>query len=367
MHLIVSIIVFLLVLGFLVFIHELGHFAVAKWTGMRVDEFALGFPPRIWGKKRGETTYALNAIPFGGYVKIHGENHDNEDHDPRAFDHKPVLARLAVMLAGVSMNVLFAYVALTIAFMVGFSSVAQDVTQIPGAVLLNRSVQIVGINTKSPAAAAGLQAGDTVESFETPDGQVRHMDSTDELIDYTKGLQAAGITDVTVHYNREGDEHTAHATLNTEGLALGISIQSQDTVRVPWYRAPEVAFTECRVIVSVTWDALKAFGVKLFAHAQLDPNVSGPIGIYQATATATKVGFAEVLFIMIVLSLNLALLNLLPLPALDGGRVLFLIIEAAFRKRIIQRRIEATLTNLSFFVLIGLMVVLTARDIFRLF
>lgn len=366
MEIIISIIVFLLVLGFLVFIHELGHFAVAKWTGMRVDEFALGFPPRLWAKKRGETTYALNAIPFGGYVKIHGEQPEEGDEDPRSFDRKPVWARLAVMLAGVTMNFLFAYVALTIAFMVGFSSIAQDLTKVPGATVTKRDVLLVDVREDGPAYAAGLRAGDIVREFRH-DGEVQVLRTIQELVTYTDHLQEKGIRDVEIVYVREGDEHVAKATINPEGLALGIAIQSLDTVKVPVLQAPKVAAQESWEIIEVTGHALKGFFGKIFTKAELDENVSGPIGIYQATATATKVGFAQVIFIMVVLSLNLALLNLLPFPALDGGRVVFLIIEATFRKRVIQRRIENALTVASFIFLIGLMVILTARDILRLF
>jgi regulator of sigma E protease len=369
MQFIISLIVFLLVLGFLVFIHELGHFAVAKWTGMRVDEFAIGFPPRLWAKKRGETTYAINAIPFGGYVKIHGEtpHEEGEDADPRSFDQKPVWARLAVMLAGVTMNALFAIVALTVAFSFGFSSVAQDLSKVPGATVIKHDVLVTNVVKDGPADQADLHPGDFVREFITPDGTVREIRTINELVDYAKELQAAGYDHVTINYKRNGENATLVSKINPEGYALGVSIQSQDTVRVPVWQAPKVAVKETGAIIDVTWDALKAFGAKLFAHGQLDQNVSGPIGIYQATATATKVGFAEVLFIMIVLSLNLALLNLLPFPALDGGRVLFLIIEGIFRKRVIQRHIEHALTTLSFILLIGLMVILTARDIFHLF
>ena len=367
MQLLLSIIVFLLVLSFLVFIHELGHFAVAKWTGMRVDEFAIGFPPRLWGKRKGETLYAINTIPFGGYVKIHGENPTESDADPRSFDQKSVWARLAVMLAGISMNILFALVALTIAFTVGFSSVSQDLTQVSGATVVKHDVVVTNVQPDSPADKAGLHAGDYVREFITPDGKVQQINTIDELVDYAKKLQANHIDHIQISYTRNGDTKILTSSINQTGLALGVSIFSQDTIRVPVWQAPKVALKESWAIIDVTWASLKDFGAKLFEHGQLDQNVSGPVGIYQATATATKTGFAEVLFIMIVLSLNLALLNLLPFPALDGGRVLFLIIEGIFRKRVIHRGIENFLTTISFVFLIGLMVILTARDIFHLF
>jgi len=367
MQIIFSIIVFLLVLGVLVFIHELGHFAVAKWTGMRVDEFAIGFPPRVWSKKKGDTTYALNALPFGGYVKIHGENPVDQDEDPRSFDHKPIWARLAVMLAGITMNVLFAFITLTIAFSVGFSSVSQDLTQVQGATVLKHDVFVDQVQVGGAADRAGLKAGDYIRDIIAPNESAHQIKNIKDLVDYSQQLQKNHVTSVKIEYTRNGNDETLTSAIDQTGLALGISIESQDTVRVPFWLAPGVAYHECVAIIQVTWNALKAFAVDLFGHAKLAQDVSGPVGVYQATATATKTGFADVIFIMVILSLNLALLNLLPIPALDGGRVLFLIIEGVFRKRVIQKEVEGWLTNISFLLLIVLMLVLTARDIFRLF
>lgn len=363
----IAIIVFALLLSFLVFIHELGHFAVAKWTGMRVDEFAIGFPPRIWSKRRGETLYALNAIPFGGYVKIHGEGSDEHDTDPRSFENRPVLARILVILAGITMNTLFAFIALTIAFSVGFTSIGQDLASTNGATVLRHEVLVAGVIKDSPAEKAGIRAGDLVRGFQAEGQAEVEITSLMQLVDYTKALQQAENFNLSVRYDHEGIQRTAVTVINAEGPALGISIQSIDTVRVPFWQAPKVAITEMKAVLELTWDALANFGKKLFTKAELDQNVSGPIGIYQATATATQMGFAQVIFLAIVLSLNLALLNLLPIPALDGGKFLFLLIELIFRKRMIHRTVEQWMTTISFFLLILLMLILTARDIFKLF
>ncbi len=365
----ISLAVFVLLLSFLVFIHELGHFAVAKWTGMRVDEFAIGFPPRIWQKKRGETTYAIGSIPFGGYVKIHGENHDQEeesDEDPRSFDHKPVRARIAVILAGIAMNTLFAFVALTIAFSVGFSSISQDLASRSDATVIRQEVLVSSVGVGSPADKAGIKPGDVVLGL-TPAGESEvQVGNINELVSFTKGLQAKGNLSLRVDYDRAGTATTVDVSLNPTGPAMGVSIQSLDTVKVPFWKAPGVAVHEMGAILGLTWDALAGFGKKL-VKAELDENVSGPIGIYQATATATKMGFAQVAFLAIVLSLNLALLNLLPIPALDGGKFVFLMVEGVFRKKVIHRKLEQGMTAVSFFLLIGLMVILTGRDIFKLF
>lgn len=365
----ISLLVFAILLSFLVFIHELGHFAVAKWTGMRVDEFAIGFPPRIWSKKRGETTYAFNAIPFGGYVKIHGESPDEEgmgDDDPRSFDHKPVRARVAVILAGITMNVLFAFVALTLAFSVGFTSISQDLSTRSDTTVLRQEVLVSSVGVESPADKAGIKPGDVVLSLTPEGGEATQPSSITELVAFTKDLQAQGNLSLAVSYDRAGVTNEAQVALNPTGPAMGITIQSLDTVKVPFWQAPGVAIKEMGAILGLTWDALAGFGKKL-VKAELDENVSGPIGIYQATATATQMGFSQVLFLAVVLSLNLALLNLLPIPALDGGKFVFLMVEGVFRKKVIHRKLEQGMTAVSFFLLIGLMVVLTGRDIFRLF
>ncbi|CAN5154844.1 RIP metalloprotease RseP [soil metagenome] len=362
--------VFVLLLSFLVFIHELGHFAVAKWCGMRVDEFAIGFPPRIWSKKRGETTYALNAIPFGGYVKIHGENPDADgeegDEDPGSFDRKPVRSRIAVILAGIAMNTLFAFVALTVAFSAGFTSISQDLASRSDATVIRQEVLVSSVGVGSPADKAGIKPGDVVLGL-TPFGEEsKKVANINELVSFTKELQARNNLSLEVKYDRSGTNGVSVVTLNPTGPAMGVSIQSLDTVRVPVLQAPGVAIHEMGAILGLTWDALAGFGKKL-VRAELDENVSGPIGIYQATATATKMGFSQVLFLAIVLSLNLALLNLLPIPALDGGKFVFLIVEGVFRKRGVHRKLERAMTSISFIVLIGLMIILTGRDIFRLF
>jgi regulator of sigma E protease len=362
-----TLILFLLILGVLVFVHELGHFAVAKWTGMRVDEFALGFPPRIFAWKKGETTYALNAVPFGGYVKIRGEAPDSEEADPRAFNNKSVWARIAVIVAGVTMNVLFAFVVLTIAFSVGFSSYAQDLSKIPGAVVKSSQVVAIGTLDGSPAAKAGIKPGDVITGFKASDGSQTKVSNPEQMIAYTQSLQAAGTTTIQVEYLRDGASKEVRSDVNPTGAALGVSIASDATTRVPVWRAPGAAFKEMGFIFRLTWDTLGQFAHKLFFSAQLDPSVSGPVGIYQATGQARQQGTTSLIFLLVALSLNLALLNILPIPALDGGRLFFLIIELIFGKKAVNVRVESAVTFAGFVVVMGCIVLLSARDLWNIF
>jgi len=359
---ILSLIVFILVLGVLVFVHEAGHFVVAKWTGMRVDEFAIGFPPRIFSVTRGETAYSLNAIPFGGYVKIHGEQPEEEVHDPRAFGAKPVLSRIAVMLAGVVMNLLLAFVLLTIAFSVGFSSIGQDLSQVKGSKITHSEVYVGQVLVGSAAQKAGLVAGDTITQIKA-NGTTTSITAPEQLQKLTADLQKAGTFSATLTYRHNGKDVTTPVTLAASGPPLGVGIVVVDTIRVPFYRAPLVALKEMRLIIELTWQALSSFAGKLVQHGQLDPNVTGPVGIYQATATATKQGFSAVLFLVIALSVNLALLNILPIPALDGGKIFFLLLELIARRRVVSEKIEQYASLIGFSALIILIIILSARDI----
>lgn len=368
---ILSLIVFLAILGILVFVHEFGHFLVAKLSGMRVDEFAIGFPPRIFKKRKGDTLYSINSIPFGGYVKIHGENFEDgapTDNDPRSFDHKPVWTRMLVILAGIAMNLLFAFIVLTIAFSVGFVSVAQDLTQVPGATVTHGQVLISDIMKGSPAEQAGLKAGDYVTSVTDEEtGTVTPVSSVSTLIQYTKDEQSKGAGKIKLTITRDGASQVKEVSVSHEGTPLGVIIQPIDIVRIPVWRAPGAAIKEIGYIVKITWDALAGFGKRLFVHGQLDPTVSGPVGIYQATASATHAGVVPTIFLVVVLSINLALFNVLPIPALDGGKFLFLIIEAIFGKKAVNKRLESIIVSTSFFLIIGLIIVLSVRDISKFF
>ena len=363
-----SLIAFVVILGILVFVHEFGHFIVAKLTGMRVDEFALGYPPRLFAKKYGNTTYAINAIPLGGYVRIHGENPENKDEDPGSFQKKSVAARVAVMIAGVTMNLLLAFVVLTLAYSVGFVSSSQDLTVIGGAVVEKSEVYAGTVVKDSPAQMAGIKVGDQLVSINQPQewSAPRPITNSTALVQLTKQLQASGKREIVLHINRNGKQDDKNLTIATSGPALGIGLDGYDVVRLPFYKAPAAAVHEIGYIMQQTWGALKAFGNKLFLHAKLDSSVSGPVGIYQATASAAHQGLVPVIFLLVVLSVNLALLNLLPFPPLDGGKLVFLLIEGIFRRRLVAEHIENVITLIGFASLMLLVFVITIQDILRL-
>jgi len=363
-----SLVTFILVLGLLVFVHELGHFVVAKWTGMKVEEFALGFPPRLWSRKRGETTYAVNALPLGGYVKIAGENPADDEGGSRSFQRRPIWARMAVSVAGVVMNLVLAFVVLTIAFSVGFSSISQDLATVPGAHVLRARVLVADVLPGSAAEHANVQPGTQISSITDLDSnQGQSISQAGQLQEFTKRMQAQGHRDTLLDLVRpDGSIGQQQVAINLTGPALGVSLAEDAVVRVPFWRAPGVAAHEVVAIADVTGQALGSFGADLFRHGKLQSDVSGPIGIYQATSTAAHEGFAAVVFLTVVLSVNLALLNILPIPALDGGKLLFLVIEALFRRRVVPEHVEATASTVGFALLMILIVTLSVRDLIRL-
>ncbi len=356
----INLLAFIAVLGILVAVHELGHFLAARAVGMRVDEFSVGFPPRIYKKQLGETKFSIGAIPLGGYVRVHGEGHEPDaESDPRAFDNRPVWARAFMMSAGVLMNLALAFVVLTAAFSVGFSSTAQDLEAIPGSTVLDRKVYAAGFLDTSPARAAGVAVGD---KFTQLNGQ--EVTAVSDVVDRAAAARDAGAREVELTLERNGEEVKKLVPVAVVGPALGVYIQEQVVARVPVWRAPEVAMKESLAILDVTWTVLKRFGAGLVG-GQLAEDVSGPIGIYQATGNAAQSGWIALTYLTVALSLNLALFNILPIPALDGGKLVFLAIEGIFRRRVIPRAVEQWVGFAGFVFVIGLILVLSVRDIVR--
>lgn len=363
-----NLIIFILILSILVFVHELGHFAVAKWTGMRVDEFGIGFPPRMFTRKKGDTLYSLNWVPLGGFVKIHGENPEQIDDEPGSFQKKSVWSRMAVICAGVFMNLLFAFAVLTLAFSTfGFISVSQDASAIPGAVIKNSQVMVVEVQADSPAAKAGIKDADLIKSVSDSSGKVVVLHTLTELQNYTKAHQTAGDLKIKVLVDRQGNESTQNVTLSSTGVPLGVAIDAFNTVRLPFWQSVKTSYGEIKYIIQVTWDALKGFGQSLFVQHKLDQNVSGPVGIYQATSNAAREGAIPTIFLMVALSINLALLNILPIPGLDGGKLLFLLTELIFRKRVIAEKVENSLALAGLGMLLILVFIVTIKDVIKLF
>lgn len=365
-----SILIFILVLVVLIVVHEFGHFIAAKWSGMRVDEFGLGYPPRaLTIGKKGETTYTLNWLPFGGFVKIFGEDglEKESERDPRAFSSRPRFLQALVLVAGVAMNLLLAYVLITGALMVGTPRALSD-----SDIAIAKNVQLLVANVLpgSPAAKAGLTPGDAILAAE--DGHFT-FSSTDPS-EFTKFVaEGNGNTTIALTVKHPDDKTETLFARPEKGIipadpsraALGVEVATVGVVPLSFFQA----ITEG---ASLTWGAtvLTAQGLGHFFYgiftlsADLS-QVAGPVGIAGAVGSASSHGFGDLFSIMAIISINLALINLIPIPALDGGRLLFVIIESIIR-RPINPRIAQSINAIGFVGLILLMLVVTAHDIFKI-
>lgn len=365
-----SILVFIIVLVLLILVHELGHFVVAKLSGMRVDEFGVGYPPRLWGKKIGETEYTINALPFGGFVKIYGEDQT----DPavlgasRAFSARPRILQALTLVAGVAMNLLLAYVLITATLVMG---TPRALTEGEAGRATNVQLMVANVLPGSPADTAGLKQGDAITSITGIEG-ADPFASTDPNAFRAYVSSDTEQVPLTFIVQRNGEEQTIMATpiagvISSEPAkpALGVSVVPVGVVPVSLTRAP---IDGAIYTWEVTKQTAKGLAVFLYQAVTLKADlaqVSGPVGIAGAVGNAYAEGFSALLTIAAIISINLAIINLLPLPALDGGRLLFVAIESIIR-RPINPSVAATVNGIGFAALLLLMLVVTTSDIWKL-
>lgn len=366
-----TIVSFLLILTVLVIIHELGHFLTAKFFGVKVEEFGFGFPPRAWGKMIGETVYSLNWLPIGGFVKLYGEDEAGGGKlsmpakskgqralgtklyadERRAFIYRPVWQRFIIVFAGVFMN--FALATIILTYLVAVEGIPT-----PG-----HDVSIAGIAKNSPASHAGLTIGDKILSVDA-----LKITSTEQLISYTKNHLGQQLT--------LQIENSLHATQTvtltprvhypTNEGAMGVAVASNVIVkRFPWYMWPYVGLREA---LSQSWQIVVGLGqlvTQLVTKAQVPQDLAGPVGIAQITGQFVRMGFSATLSLLALLSLNLAILNVLPIPALDGGRLFFILIEGLTRRKV-SPKIEGYVHAVGMAALLLLIALITFHDIFRI-
>ncbi|MFZ5535065.1 MAG: RIP metalloprotease RseP [Patescibacteria group bacterium] len=357
---ILTAITFFVILTILVLIHELGHYMVARIVGVRVEEFGLGLPPRIFGKKIGNTVYSLNWLPIGGFVRLAGE--DDEIHDPKLaksakyrefFWARSKKERSAILVAGVFMNFVLA-VGITVALLV------------TGVKEPSGKVQVEKVAANSPAAAAGLREGDTILSVAERPEAPRSVTTPPELIAFVK--DRAG-REIVLVIEREGKIMAVSLSPRKEVPPgegpLGVSVTGMETKRYSLKEAPMKA-------VSINLDRMRdmftSLGGMVWRLITLRPpesDVAGPIGIAQVTGQAVKFGWSAVLEFASILSLNLAVLNILPIPALDGGRLAFVFLEKIMGRKV-RPAFEKSTHQIGMLILLGLIVLVSINDILRL-
>ncbi|NCA95458.1 MAG: RIP metalloprotease RseP [Methanomicrobia archaeon] len=383
-----TIVIFILVLSVLVFAHELGHFFTARSLGVKAEEFGFGFPPRALGFYRNEkkrwrlvmgnrsveslensseasirpaakaTVYSLNYLPLGGFVKIKGENGEGKN-DQDSFAAKKIWERMVILSAGVIMNVILAWFLFSLGYLIGLPQTTDTLGK--KAIVSESSVQIAEVMPESPASFAGLMPGDI---FLKVEGEA--VDSEPEL-QALIGARDSQVTTLTILRGDKEETILVTPTVTTSNRAtMGVAIFSAGLVRYPFFPALiEGAKTTGWMIKEI----VLAFGGllgDLFSGEKVGDQFAGPVGIASITGQAARLGFTYLLQFMALLSLNLAVINILPLPALDGGRILFLFIEK-LKGKPVKREVEALIHNLGFFLLIALIIFITYKDIIKLF
>jgi regulator of sigma E protease len=387
-----SILIFFLVLFVLILVHEWGHFIVAKKTGMRVDEFGIGFPPKLFGIKKGETEYTFNALPIGGFVRIFGENGEEPfspvegealdrrseaqaeageggtqrqqtvKYDSRSFNSRPKWAQAAVLMAGVVMNVLFAWLLFSVTYMIGVPTAVEEAAAGPDA-------EMVIIQTLPDSPASVIPAGAVVT------GVVADGDRTLSTITptgFTEFVASISPEPITVTYELS-DQETTVTIAAAQGLVadqpdryvVGASLALVEDQSMSFFAALQTGAIS-------TWDGLRAITVglatlisQIFTGSADFTQVAGPVGIVGMVGDAAAFGITALLTFTAIISLNLAVINLLPFPALDGGRLVFVAIETITGKDI-PAEWAGRINLVGFALLLLLMVLVTYNDILNL-
>lgn len=357
----ITLIIFILVLEILIFVHEWGHFIVAKRSGLTVEEFGFGFPPRIFSIKRGGTIYSINLLPFGGFVKILGED-GSEPGDPKSFSSKPVGIRSLIAVSGVFMNFLLAVFLLIIGFCIGLPQIIDKTNE---TLAKNIEIQIVAINSNSPAEKAGIKMGDVIKYLKIGNKNI-NINEISTLQDNINSNKGEEIT-IAIQRGKGMLEIKAVPRINPpegEG-ALGIALAKTGIISYPWYKSFWLGIKSAFII---TWEIIKGFGgllKNLITSGKIPQEISGPVGIAVLTNQAATLGFIYLLQLVAIISLNLAVLNLMPFPALDGGRLLFLGIEKLKGSKV-NPKIENAIHSIGIVLLLTFIVLVTYRDILKL-
>ncbi|MBI2024075.1 site-2 protease family protein [Candidatus Giovannonibacteria bacterium] len=354
-----AIVTFIAILLVLVLVHEFGHFLLAKLSRVRVEEFAFGFPPRLFSVKRGETRYSFNLLPLGGYVKIQGE--EGEDaYDPRSFSSQSLLKKVAIIAAGVFFNFVLAYFLFSAGFMIGTPVPLDDNSENP-----NAEVIITEIRDGSPADAAGIIPGDKIISFSSGDENIL-VSKTSEVrnfIDSHKGKE------ILVKVERSGGELTLNANLpevskDGEGV-LGIAMIRAGIEKSGLFKALKDGYFATTNLSYLTGNAILGFFGEIFTGRGSFDKVSGPVGIASIVGDSISSGFSSLLWLTGILSISLGIMNIIPFPGLDGGRIFFLLLEK-IKGSPFDWKVMRLVHAAGFVLLILLMIFVTYHDILKL-
>ena len=369
-----TLITFIIVLSILVFVHELGHFWVAKQFGLKPEEFGFGFPPRAWGryksqdgtwktvkgsgevKDAADTIYSVNWLPLGGFVKL-GED-DDPGNNPYHFNNRPIWQRFLILSAGVIMNVVLAAVLLSVGYMIGLPQVLGDVGS--KAIVSNERVQIIEVYSDSPAEQAELKIGDVISRV---NGEII-KDSDDLQLNVKSNIGTELDFTITRGDEKINKQITPEIRPESNEGGVGIGITDTGLVRYPWYIAIWEGIKTTIFLVGAIIMAFFNMIKGLIMGNGVGADIAGPVGIAVLTGQVARMGFVYILQFTALLSINLAIINGLPFPALDGGRVLFLFIEK-LKGSPVKKEIEGTIHYIGFALLMLLVLVVTIKDVSR--
>lgn len=346
----ITILVYLLIMIVLVMAHELGHFLTAKAFGVGVEEFGIGFPPRLWGKKHGETVYSINAVPLGGFVKLAGEEDPKVD---RSLAGKPRWARIIVLSAGAIMNLLVPIIFVTAAFMIPHTIVKEPA--------------IVGsVSPGSPAAVSGIQPGDVILKIDNQamtntndvyrQVQLHLGNNISMLVKHTSG--STQLVTLVPRWNPPPDQGSVGIVYNTQAIQAARVITKGSE---PFWQAIPSAVTEC-----IQTLVLFKNGIISMIVGATPVVLLGPVGVAQLTGEVIREGVSPLLEFAALFSICIGIFNLFPIPALDGGRIAFVVLEWIRRGKRVSPRTEAMVHLVGFMLLIGLIIFITYGDIARI-
>jgi regulator of sigma E protease len=343
---IITILAFLFVLALLILAHELGHFSTAKAFNIKVEEFGIGFPPRLFSHKHGETVYSLNAIPLGGFTKMAGEEDPNLE---RSLASQKPWKRLVVLSAGSIMNFILPFLLISLALMIPHQ-------------VANSDVYIVDVEQGSPAEASGLQTGDKL--LEVNNNPIANLNDLSRQVQLNLGKK------ISLRYQRLGQDYYTSLTPRwkppeNQG-AIGVSLKAENMVissqSLPFWQAVPQGMSQTFETLGLFKNSILA----LLTGAASGAGVTGPVGIAQITGEVARAGISPLLEFTAFLSINLGIINLLPLPALDGGRIVFVLLEWIRRGKKISPEKESLVHLGGFIMLMLLMVAVTIQDLIRI-
>lgn len=328
-----SIIIFLLV----ILIHEFGHFIVAKMNGVSVLEFSIGMGPKLFQKESNGTLYSLRVLPVGGYCQLEGEDEENDS--PNSLNNQSPLVRLKVILAGAIMNFILAFILLIL---------LMSVSRV--------STEISGVIKDSPAYSSGIQTGDKIVSING-----KNINDGEELLENIKESQG----DLNIRVIRDSQSKNIKVTPRLENNVRKIGVNFQEEYNIKNFSLIKGFKKGVITFLNLTEMLYKFLGMLITGQLGLG-GVSGPVGVVKEIGNAAKTGVANLIFLLAYININLGVFNLLPIPALDGGRAIFILIEMIFGKKISQEK-EGYIHMVGLIMLLALIAIVTIKDVIKLF